>query len=421
MNMRRLQQRLDSIGLAWAAVLLAVLASSLIYLGPSLWQTWTHAGPTLVNPGGFLTGHDFMAFYAASEVALAGDAAMVYAQDFMMAVQVDLAGTSDIGYLAFMYPPTYLLLVSPLAVLPYFPALALWQAAPFAIFLLMLRRISLPPIALIMAAGAPAVAQTLFAGQNGLLLALFLGGGLLALERHPVAAGFLLGLATVKPHLALLLLPALIAGRNWKALASMLGCGAALAAASAAIFGLDVWHSYLAVPAQAREYLAAGRLPWARMPTLYAAARLIGLSDVTGAIVQLGGALAAVTGIAWIWRRDTPAGLRIAALLAGAPLATPYMYDYDLPFMLFAIGLYLADGLKRAPAFWEKVMLLLTWLQPVWWWWWWIVESTGVSVAPLVYAIFFSAVLYRARASLRGGEPLPSPSRAPADRSARTD
>jgi len=48
------------------------------------------------------------------------------------------------------------------------------------------------------------------------------------------------------------------------------------------------------------------------------------------------------------------------------------------------------------PAPWEKIMLLLVWLQPMWWWWW-LVGATGVSPAPLVYAAFFAAVLYRAR------------------------
>jgi hypothetical protein len=71
------------------------------------------------------------------------------------------------------------------------------------------------------------------------------------------------------------------------------------------------------------------------------------------------------------------------------------MYDYDLPVMLVALGLYLAEPAGRTPAAWEKTMLLLVWLQPVWWWYW-ITESTGVSVAPLVYATFFAAAAYRA-------------------------
>ncbi|MDH3512113.1 MAG: DUF2029 domain-containing protein [Gammaproteobacteria bacterium] len=379
-------------------ILLIFLASSLIYLAPSLWQTWTHDGATLVNQGGFVTGHDFVAFYAASKAVWSGDAAMVYDRDFMMAAQIEIVGAADIGYLAFMYPPTYLLLVAPLATLPYFPALALWQALPFVLFLLALRRIALPPIALVMAAGAPAIAQVLFAGQNGLLFALFLGVGLMALDRRPLAAGLLLGLAATKPQLAILLVPALIAGQNWRALAAMLGCVVALTVLSAAVFGADIWYSYLAVPGQVRDYLALGQFPWPRMPTLYAAGRLSGLPHTASMILQVAGALTVVAGIVWTWRKAAPTSLRITVLLAGAPLATPFMYDYDLPFMLIALGLYLAEALGRSQAWWERYMLLLVWLQPVWWWYW-ITSSTGVSIAPLVYASFFAAAVYRTRAA----------------------
>jgi hypothetical protein len=397
MNTRSLQQNLDSIGLPWMTVLLIALASSLIYLGPSLWQTWTHDGPTLVNPAGFVTGHDFVAFYTASKAVLGGDAAMVYDRDFMMAAQIELVGTSDIGYLAFMYPPTYLLLVAPLATLPYFWALAFWQTLPFLAFLLLLRRIALPPFALIMAAGAPAVAQAMFAGQNGLVFALCLGGGLMVLDRRPLLAGVLLGLALAKPQLAALLVPALIAGREWKVLAAMLATGAGIAVLSAVLLGPGVWSSYVTVPGDVREFLALGQFPLSRMPTLYAAARLAGVSDIAGTVVQLAGTLLAVAGVSWIWWRGGSANLRVACVLAGVPLATPFMYDYDLPFMVLAVGLYLAEALERRPALWEKIMLLLVWLQPVWWWWW-LVGATGVSPAPLVYAAFFAAILYRSRA-----------------------
>jgi hypothetical protein len=403
MNLRSLQQNLDVIGLPWMTVLLIALASSLVYLGPSLWQTWTHDGPTLVNPAGFVTGHDFVAFYAASKAVLGGDAAMVYDRDFMLAAQIEIVGASDIGYLAFMYPPTYLLLVAPLATLPYSLALALWQTLPFVILLLLLRRIALPRIALIMAAGAPAVAQALFAGQNGLVFALCLGGGLMVLDRRPLLAGLMLGLATAKPQLAALLVPALIAGREWKVLVAMFATGTGMAVLSAVLFGPDVWSNYVTVPGDARDFLALGQLPWSRMPTLYTAARLAGLSDTAGTVLQAAGTSMAVAGIAWIWWKGGPANLRIASVLAGVPLATPFLYDYDLPFMLFAIGLYLADAQRRGPALWEKILLLLVWLQPVWWWWW-LVDATGVSPSPLVYAMFFMATLYRARTTVRGGE-----------------
>lgn len=389
-------------------VLLVALMSSLIYLVPSLWQTWTHDGPTLVNSAGFVTGHDFVAFYAASKSALAGTAAMVYEREFMMSAQAAVVGSTEIGYLAFLYPPTYLLLISPLATLSYFPALALWQSLPLAALLLLLRRFALPPFALLMAAGAPAVAQALFAGQNGLLFAALLGGGLLALDRRPPLAGILLGLATAKPQLAILLVPALVAGREWRALAAFVATAAGLVLLSAALLGVDSWSAYLRVPLAAREYLALGQLPWSRMPTVYTAARLAGGSDMAGVVLQSIAASLVVAGTAWLWWHNGSRPLRLAGLLAGAPLVTPFMYDYDLPFMLFAIALYLADSVTRGTVRWEKVMLLLVWLQPAWWWWS-LVGATGISPSPLVYAGFFLAIVYRAHAKSPPTEMQPNP------------
>jgi hypothetical protein len=358
----RLKDTLDSVGLVWVTVLLAALMSSLIYLIPSLWQTWTHAGPTLVNPGGFVTGHDFVAFYAASEAVLQGNAVLVYDQSFMSAAQVAFVGSEEIGYLAFMYPPTYLLLISPLSTLPYLTALALWQATPFAVLLLLLRRLELPPVSLLMAAGAPAVAQALFAGQNGILLAVLLAGGLLSLGSRPLLAGVLLGLATAKPQVALLLAPALIAGGNWRTLGAMAATFTLMAAASAAMLGPETWTNYFSVLGQAREHLAQGQLPWYRMPTVYTALRMAGLSDGMASFFQVAAAGAVIGAIFWAWRKPVPADLRVALLLAGAPLATPFMYDYDLPFMLFAIALYILNAAGRLLGHWERILLLLVWI-----------------------------------------------------------
>ncbi len=124
------------------------------------------------------------------------------------------------------------------------------------------------------------------------------------------------------------------------------------------------------------------------------AVRLAGFSDFVGMVAQVISASLVVAVVAWIWWQGAPPNLRAAAILAGVPLATPFLYDYDLPFMLFAIGLYLAHALERGLRSWEKIMLLLVWLQPAWWWWQ-LVEVTGISLSPLVYAGFFAAIVFR--------------------------
>lgn len=396
-----IKSTLDAVGLPWVTVLLVAVMSTFIYSGPALWQTWTHTGPTLVTDGagtdeGFVAGHDFVAFYTASLTVLGGNGAMVYDEAFMKPAQHDLIGDSKVGFLPFVYPPTYLLLVSPLALVPYFSALALWLFVPLLFLLVTMgRRIDIPPVALLLAVTAPAVGQALFAGQNGLLFAALLTGGLLLHDRRPALAGILLGLATAKPQLAVLLFPALIFGRQWIVLLGAAATLAAMIILSTMLFELEAWRVYATIPGQARDWLAAGLLPLARMPTLYAAARLAGLGDLTASLAQVTTGLAVLATVAWVWWRGTAIELRAAVLLAGAPLTTPYLYAYDLPYMLPALAIFMAHACKTGWRIWEKPLLLAVWLQPAWWW----TLATSyweISIAPLIYGLFFLALVRRA-------------------------
>lgn len=400
MKRQNLKETLDAIGLYWVTLILLAAMSSLIYLGPALWQTWSHRGPTLVTEGsgsgdGFVAGHDFVAFYSASSLVQEGRAALVYNEAEMVRTQHRLVGSADVGYLAFMYPPTILLVLAPLSTLPYFAALALWLLLPFCAYLfIMYRQVRLPPAAMFMVVTAPSVAQTLFAGQNGLLLAVLLTAGLLNHRTHPTLGGILLGLATVKPQLAILIFPALFAGRHWRVLIGATATLALMAALTTALFGADVWQAYAGIPAMAREWLAQGRLPWARMPTVYTAMRLAGAGDMLAGAVQIFVAVGVFGGVAWIWWRRCDPALSVAALLAAVPLTTPFLYDYDLPFMLTALALFTATAVSSGWRKWEKPLLLLVWLQPVWWW---TLSATvfQLSIAPILYGLFFLATLSR--------------------------
>lgn len=401
MTATSLKNTLDSLGLPWVTVLLVAAMSTFIYTGSALWQTWTHEGPSLVTAGtgdgdGFVAGHDFVAFYSASQAILGGNADQVYDERYMKSAQHRLVGSDDVGYLAFMYPPTYMLMVSPLSFLSYFQALALWLSIPFLALLLALwRGTHLPEAALLLVAASPAVGQTLFAGQNGLLFAALLTVGVLLQDRRPLVAGALFGLAMAKPQIGIILLPALLFGHRWTILLAIGATLAVMAGLATAFFGPDVWTAYADIPAQAREWLAAGRLPWARMPTVYAALRLAGSSDALASLVQLTTALIVVSAVAWLWFRGASLKMRNAAMLAGIPLATPFLYDYDLPLMLTALALFVLDARSNGCRPGEKIILLLVWLQPAWWW----TFSATVfefSVAPAVYGLFFLAIMRRA-------------------------
>ena len=119
-----------------------------------------------------------------------------------------------------LYPPIFLLVATPLAVMPYTLALAVWQISTFALYLSVIgaivRRIPgnvIGPMWLPIAAGFPAVFINLGHGQNGLLTAGLLGAALLALPARPVLSGILFGALAYKPQLALVV-PVRVARRR---------------------------------------------------------------------------------------------------------------------------------------------------------------------------------------------------------------
>jgi len=174
-------------------------------------------------------------------------------------------------------------------------------------------------------------------GQNGALSAALLGVAALQLDRRPRVAGLCLGLLCVKPQLALLVVPALLAAGRLRALAwAGLAAGAASLAAWLA-FGAAAWRGFLASSALARLVLEAGLAGYPRAVSSFAAARLLGASLAAAWTVQAAAsavALAAVVGVAW---RRPGARVEVAVLAAAACLASPYLLDYDL--MVLAVPL----------------------------------------------------------------------------------
>src|SRR5262249_20816814 len=125
----------------------------------------------------------------------------------------------EASYYAFFYPPLFLLICLPLALLPYGVALAVWVGTTGAACLAVVRML-LPkcwPAALVLLA-FPGMLMNAGHGQNGALSTALLGAATLQLDRRPRLAGAFLGAMCFKPQLALLVVPALLAARRWQTL-----------------------------------------------------------------------------------------------------------------------------------------------------------------------------------------------------------
>ncbi len=140
------------------------------------------------------TSSDFVSFYAAGKLALAGTPSLAYDQAaHFLTEQRFMADGAP--YQFFFYPPMLMLLFVPLALLPYSLAFYVFEIATLAGFLFTMGRILREPGWLWAAPvlAFPAIFWTFGLGQNAFLTAALFGGFTLLVDRRPVLAGMLLG------------------------------------------------------------------------------------------------------------------------------------------------------------------------------------------------------------------------------------
>jgi len=377
--------------IGWSSILLGFELFALAFL-----IAWTHGAFRPIDPP---TTTDFASFYAAGKLALAGTPALAYDQTAHHAAEM-AATAPGIEYQFFFYPPVFLLLCAPLALLPYLASFVLFQATTLAFWLGVARRIlaargwtwCLPVLAY------PAVFWTIGLGQNAMLTASLLGAVTLLIDTRPRTAGLLLGLLCYKPHLALLAPVALAAGGHWRAFgAAALGV-AAIVGLSVLAFGLAPWHAYLGELAGARAVYETGRIELAGYVTPFGAARMLGLTPTAAYALQLVVSVLVAAIVAWVWRRDADPARRGAALAAGILLSVPLALLYDLMIAAVAI-LWLVRAASRDSFLpWEKLLLAFCYLMPLACRY--IGEGFGIPLAPLAPVILLALAIVRSLRAL---------------------
>ncbi len=300
------------------------------------------------------------------------------------------------------YPPHLLLLVWPLGLLPYLPALALWSVATLAAYLWACRLGRAEGRTIVLALLlAPATYVCLTGGQNGFLTGALLIAGLGLLPRRPVLAGLLFGLLTVKPQLGLLLPFALLAARQWTAIAAAGLTALALAGGSALLFGIESWQAYLdlVLPLQTAIMNRGTGMFTTMMPSAYVGLRLLGVGQEIRTAVQLLLFLLALSGVLWTFARSRDPVLRLGVLAVGTFIASPYAFNYDMTAVSLAVVLLALRGLRAGFLPGERLALAMTWLLPITVHW---LNGNGAPAGPVVLLACFGYLLWRVRAEIRG-------------------
>jgi len=350
----------------WPAALLIGFTAALFFLAATAHGINDYKGRPL--------GSDFSNVYAAGRYVLQGEPTAPFDPARQHAEQQAIFGKTT-PFISWQYPPFFLPAAGLLALLPYLPALLVWQLATFALYLgalALLLRASFPLIEtqhkawILLAVVFPAVFVNIIHGQNGFLTAALLAGGIGALDRRPVLAGVLFGLLAYKPQFLPLVPLALIAAARWRALLAMVVTAAVLAAAATVAYGSDLWHAFFASAQFARTgILEQGQVGFYKMQSVFAWARLWGSSIPLAYVLQGIASTAAAISLVIIWRKPVTFADRGAALCLASLLATPYCLDYDFMALAPAIALLGAQGMARGFRPYEKSILVLLWAVPI--------------------------------------------------------
>jgi hypothetical protein len=338
-------------------------------------------------------GTDFTSFWSAGRMVIEGRAAAAYDWAAHNAVQWQTHHTD--GYFPFSYPPLLFLIMAPLALLAYVPALLVWQSLSLAAALAAVRAILPRQKIMLLALGFPGVLLCLGHGQTGFLTAALFAGGLLALARHEILAGLLFGLMAYKPQFGLLIPFALAAGGHWRAFAAAAVTVASTVALTLLLWGPSVWQAFwAALPQTEAVVLEANHFD--KLQSAFACVRLWGGPVWLAYALQAVAAAAVLAATVMTWRADVPLRLKAALLLTGAMLATPYVVDYDFILLGMATAFLAAHGIERGFLAWEKTLLAAAWLVP-------LVARTAareiyMPVGLMVLIAMFAVVMQRVRA-----------------------
>jgi arabinofuranan 3-O-arabinosyltransferase len=305
-------------------------------------------GHFLLDGDGRPIANDFVNVWAAGRLALDGNPAAAYDWTLHKAAEVGAVGHDFPNYYGWHYPPPFLFVAAALATLPYLVAALVWLAVTLSAYAATLGGILGNRAGVLLALGFPAALWNVTAGQNGFLTATLIAGTLGLLERHPALAGLCLGLLSYKPQFGLLFPIVLIADRRWLTIVVAALTVGALAMASWLAFGSASWEAFVHwMPITGRVVLGEGAADWSRLQSLFGLMRAHGAGEMLAWVVQTASALAVVAGIVALWRCPACYEIKAAALAAGALLATPYIYMYDLVVLAVAVAFLLRLALRR--------------------------------------------------------------------------
>jgi alpha-1,2-mannosyltransferase len=355
---------------------------------------------------------DFVAFYTMGALVAADEPAALYDPAAFIEAQHRFRPRSDLpGQLGpLLYPPQMPVLLAPLGMLPYQVAGLLWALLSAAVYGAVVWlawnavRDDVPDGRLV-AAAALAFAPAWHLVVNQQMTAILLvacTAGWLALERGlTLLAGLAFGVLAVKPQFGLVLVPLVIARREWRVMLGAAISVSAQLAAVIAVLGIDSVFDYVAfVPWMAAHADVLEGLPL-KSHSIRALTRFLPFG--LGTPVWVVSSIALIAIAIRTWRPEVPLHLRLGLVLLASVLVNPHVIVYDavllvLPMLWLGAAAARAGGRDRDQLYRAVVVLFASFLA-----FFTASESIGLvgmvaSVVTMFYVFIVSARFAPARA-----------------------
>ncbi|MFI4948298.1 MAG: glycosyltransferase family 87 protein [Alphaproteobacteria bacterium] len=316
---------------------------------------------------------DWMVFYTAARAYFDGNLPLIFDGEALTAA----LNQRFAAWLAlplhlhpWVYPPSFLLLFAPFGMLPPLASLAVFLGSGFIALLAAAslyagpgRPRSIVAFSIVL---CPAVPFNVMTGQNAFFTTALLVGGFGLLNRYPVLGGGLLGLLTFKPQLWLMVPVALVAARQWRALAAAAASALGLSLLSLVVFGPEIWRIWFGLMSGTddayRAWVESGRLNGI---SVFACASWLGASPGIANLAQWAAIAIAAAFVYRAYRHPRLGALELAVLLAATMLAAPHASTSDAVLLALATSLFVAASGGEGPRPAHLMLAAAVWIIPL--------------------------------------------------------
>lgn len=311
----------------------------------ALWVVST-AGP--LDRFGTLKGTDFSQFYVSARLVATGHSADLYDwSTYMHVLSSKVPGPEGLLYLP-VYPPVLALLLAPLGMLSYFPALAAWTAISAGAYLAAgtwlvakvpgLRRD--PVSAGLLLVAFPAFQQLLLYGQVSALVMLLVAVAWRGWTTgHNALAGIALGALVFKPQMLCLALSASLLAPSWALVSGVAIAVAIELLGTGLLLGPDVYWGYAETLRRILAHPGAFEPKAEQIQSLRGFFLALGGDSALTTVLFVAGVVAVLLVARQAARRAPTPDVAFAVVVVAGLLANPHLYVYDLVVMLVPLAL----------------------------------------------------------------------------------